>query len=123
MVANEGSERSGLTVGDWVTFLSSEKQIGYGLIAVVVALTLAGMGMAYAVAMAIPITTTVPNSEISEWSMHVETATAPALFLVLICYLACRPLYKKIDRPRKILRDILSGKLSDPEQIQKRWDP
>ncbi|MCX5991129.1 MAG: hypothetical protein NTZ04_02175 [Chloroflexi bacterium] len=103
---NTGTEKSPLTVSDWVTFLSNEKQGNISNFMGFMAVVLALIGMTLVI-------------QTTRW----EKISGFVAIVILVCvsFKVGMPLHTKSTRAEKILDDIMSGNLTEPEKIQKRW--
>jgi hypothetical protein len=104
-----GTQETRLMVSDWVTFLSSEKQGTLSNLVSALAVALAAIAVAYAIS--------------TTWSERL-IASIFALVIVLgpVYFGIYKPQRKRYRHAEKILDDIMSGTLTQPEQIQSRWN-
>ena len=98
-----------LSISDWISFLSSEKNPNIGIIISFSALWLA----VFAVFMS--ITNSTPLGAI--------IAGLAAIVLLIIYFLTIGPYGRRARIAGKLLNDIMSGEERDPSKIEERWKP
>jgi len=96
-----------LSVSDWISFLTSEKNPNIGIIISFSAFILA----AFAVVMS--VTSNTVASAVS--------AALIAVALAIIYFRTINPYGRRARAAGELLNDIMSGKERDPSRIEERW--
>ncbi len=104
----ENNKHSKLSVGDWVTFLTSERDVGFNTVLNFGAVLIAFVGLALSSKAAV------------SWQAILETIII-ILFSVFAFYKVINPFGKRASDSEKILKRIISGELSNSDDIKDAW--
>jgi len=97
-----------LSIGDWISFLTSEKNPNIGIIVGFSAFILAAFSMVMYV---------TENTLLSGIS-----AALVCVALAIIYFRTIGPYGRRASEAGRLLKEIMSGKERDPSKIEERWN-
>jgi hypothetical protein len=113
-----------LTVGEWMAFLTAESQTIHGYKQLVVVMLLAAFSIVFSGYVAGMTHITARFGSSGDYMQLIFGVVYWVAFgAVLIRYFTLtRDIIDKKDEKSEIIRDIVSGELTDPDKIRKRWE-
>jgi hypothetical protein len=104
----EENKHSKLSVGDWITFLSSERDAAHNTVLNFGAILIAFVGLALSSRSAV------------NWQAGIEAGII-ILFTIFAYYRVINPFGKRAGDADKILKKIVLGELHETDDIRKAW--
>ena len=102
------NKHSNLSISDWVTFLSGERDVGYNTVLNIGAILITIIGL---------IIATKTTGILQMW---IDAIVAIG-FVIYAFRKVLNPFSKRGNKAERLLKRIVSGDLNDPDEIQKAW--